>query len=74
MSKSSRKLLIVGGDSWSNPNESCYIEYGVNKIWPNIVADFLDMDLINISLSNVPSVFGFTICTRAVPSTCVTDL
>lgn len=45
-----RKLLIVGGDSWSNPTESCYKEYGVNKIWPDVVADFLDMDLINISI------------------------
>lgn len=57
MSKSSRKLLIVGGDSWSNPNESCYIEYGVNKIWPDIVADFLDMDLINISIGGAGNDF-----------------
>ena len=49
MSKSSKKLLIVGGDSWSNPNEKCYIEYDVKKIWPDIVADFLDMDIINVS-------------------------
>lgn len=57
MSKSSRKLLIVGGDSWSNPNESCYIEYGVKKIWPDIVADFLDMDLINISIGGAGNDF-----------------
>ena len=44
-----RKLLIVGGDSWSNPNEDCYLRYGVKKIWADVVADFLDMDLINVS-------------------------
>lgn len=49
MSKSSRKLLIVGGDSWSDPKENCYIEYGVEKIWPEMAADFLDMDIINVS-------------------------
>ena len=35
-----RKLLIVGGDSWSNPNEDCYVRYGVKKIWADVVADF----------------------------------
>lgn len=50
MSESFRKLLIVGGDSWSDPNDPCYKEYGVKNIWSDIVADFLDMDLINISI------------------------
>ena len=49
MSKSSRKLLIVGGDSWSDPNDPCYKEYNVRKIWPEIVADFLDVDIVNVA-------------------------
>jgi hypothetical protein len=44
-----RKLLIVGGCSWSNPNEECYHVAGIDKIWPEMVAEFLDMDLINVS-------------------------
>jgi hypothetical protein len=49
MSKSFRKLLIVGGDSWSDPNDPCYKEFNVKKIWPEMVADFLDYDIINVS-------------------------
>lgn len=45
----SRKLLIVGGDSWSNPKESCYKNAGIDTIWPEMAAEFLDMDIINIS-------------------------
>ena len=43
------KLLIVGGDSWSDPNEDYYIENGVDKVWANYVAEFLNADLVNIS-------------------------
>mgnify|MGYP003109983389 CR=1 FL=1 len=49
MSKSFRKLLIVGGDSWSDPDDPGYREFNVKKIWPEMVADFLDYDIINIS-------------------------
>jgi len=48
-----KKLLIVGGDSWSHPKEDCYIEHGINKIWPDVVAEYLDVDLINISKGGV---------------------
>lgn len=44
-----RKLLIVGGCSWSNPNEECYRLANIDTIWPDMVAEFLDMDLINVS-------------------------
>lgn len=44
-----KKLLVVGGDSWSNPNESCYRDADIDKIWPEMAADFLDMDVINVS-------------------------
>ena len=44
-----RKLLIVGGDSWSDPNDPCYKKHNIRKIWPDVVADFLDVDIINIS-------------------------
>lgn len=44
-----KNLLIVGGDSWSDPNDPCYKEYNVRKIWPEIVADFLDVDIVNVA-------------------------
>jgi hypothetical protein len=40
-------LLIVGGDSWSDPNEEYYAD--IDKIWPDYVAEFIDADVINIS-------------------------
>jgi hypothetical protein len=49
MSKSSKKLLIVGGDSWSDPKDPCYKVWDVKKIWPDVVASFLDVDIINVS-------------------------
>jgi hypothetical protein len=44
-----KKLLIVGGDSWSNPKENCYQSEGIDIIWPEMVAEFLDWDIINVS-------------------------
>ena len=50
MSESSKKLLICGGDSWSSINDPCYKEFGVDKIWTDMVADFMDWDIINTGL------------------------
>lgn len=44
-----KKLLIVGGDSWSNPRETCYRKANIDTIWPEMVAEFLDWDIINVS-------------------------
>lgn len=45
-----KKLLIAAGDSWTDPNEECYRNLGMTEIWPDYVAKFLDMDLINVGL------------------------
>lgn len=49
MSKSFRTLLIAGGCSWTNDEEDCYKEAGIEKVWPDYVADFLDMDVLNVA-------------------------
>ena len=45
-----KKLLIAGGDSWSCPTEDYYLEAGMDKIWPDYVADFFDWDIIHTGL------------------------
>lgn len=51
MSKSSRKLLITAGCSNTDPNYSRYKSENVT-VWPYIVADELNCDLINLGVSN----------------------
>jgi len=46
----SKVLLIAGGDSWTCPTEHYYLENGMNKIWPDMVADFFDWDIIHTGL------------------------
>lgn len=46
MSKSSKPLLIVTGDSWSDPRQLGYEDI---KVWPEKVAEFMDWDLLNVS-------------------------
>jgi len=46
----SKKLLIAGGDSWSSPKEPYYEESGMDKIWPDYVADFFFFFLIHTGL------------------------
>jgi len=48
MSKSSKKLLITGGCSWTSPNEPYYVAAGMTKVWPNYVADWFEWDLLNV--------------------------
>lgn len=48
-----KKLLICGGDSWSSPNDPCYVEFGVDRIWTDMVADFMDWDIINLGRGGV---------------------
>ena len=50
MSKSSKKLLITGGCSWTSPTEPYYKEAGMDKIWPDYVAEFFDWDLVNTGM------------------------
>ena len=47
MSKSSKKLLITGGCSYTDENFKQYIDNAVT-LWPRIVAKELDVDLINL--------------------------
>jgi len=42
-----RKLLIVSGDSWSDPEHSGYQKHNI-RIWAEKVADFMDWDLLNV--------------------------
>ena len=46
----SKKLLIAGGDSWSSPTEHYYLSAGMDKIWPDYVADFFDWDVIHTGM------------------------
>jgi hypothetical protein len=45
-----KKLLIAGGDSWTSPHEHYYKTAGMDKIWPNYVAEFFDWDLLNVAM------------------------
>lgn len=51
------KLLIVGGDSWSDPNEDYYIENNIDKVWANYAAELLNVDLVNISQGGASNSF-----------------
>lgn len=44
-----KKLLIVGGDSWTDKNGTYYIDNGINQVWPDYVAEILDFDLLNVA-------------------------
>lgn len=50
MSKSSKKLLITGGCSWTSPIEPYYKEAGMDKVWPDHVAEFFNWDLVNTAM------------------------
>ena len=50
MSKYSKKLLITGGCSWTSPIEPYYKEAGMDKVWPDHVAEFFDWDLVNTGM------------------------
>lgn len=44
-----KKLLIAAGDSWTNDKEDCYRDAGMKKVWPDYVAEFLDLDVLNVA-------------------------
>jgi len=44
-----KKLLITGGDSFTDPRGSFYIKNGIKYVWADYVAKTLDFDLINVS-------------------------
>lgn len=46
MSKSSKTLLITGGCSFTDSNLEQYIKLCIDA-WPEVVADFMDWDLLN---------------------------
>jgi len=69
-----RKLLIVGGDSWSDPNDPCYKKHNIRKIWPDVVADFLDVDIINISKGGAGNSFIHGQIIDAIEDNCDRDI
>jgi len=52
-----KKLLIVGGDSWTDPNDTDYVNNNITKIWPSEVCKFLDWDLINTAKGGADNLY-----------------
>ena len=50
----SKSLLIVSGCSHSHSNLQQYLDHGI-KTWPEIVADELDMELMNLARGSAPN-------------------
>ena len=63
MSKSSKKLLIASGDSWTNDKEDCYRDAGMTEVWPDYVANFLDFDVLNVAQGGAGNQY---ICDKAI--------
>jgi len=43
-----KKLLIAGGDSWTDPDAQFYVNNGVKHVWPHYVAKNLNTELLNV--------------------------
>jgi len=62
-SKSSKKLLIASGDSWTNNKEDCYRDAGMTEVWADYVAKFLDFDVLNVAQGGAGNQY---ICDKAI--------
>ena len=62
-SKSSKRLLIAAGDSWTNDKEDCYRDAGMTEVWPDYVAKFLDFDVLNVAQGGAGNQY---ICDKAI--------